>query len=61
MMKGVIIPRILTSIAKAQVRDDKNAFLYEGLSKKLIAKKRLITKKIKKLYLSYCKNFQQKF
>ena len=48
-MKGVIIPRILTSIAKAQVRDDKNAFLYEGLSKKLIAKKRLITKKDKKI------------
>ena len=48
-MKGVIIPRIFTSIAKAQVRDDKNAFLYEGLSKKLIAKKRFKTKKDKKI------------
>ena len=48
-MKGVIIPRIITSITKAQVNDDKNAFLYEGLSKKLIAKKRLIIKKDKKI------------
>ena len=32
-MKGTIIPRILTSIAKAQANDEEKAFVYEGVSK----------------------------
>ena len=48
IMKGTIIPITFVAITKEQVRDEKNIFLYEGLSKKLIAKKRLIIKKDKK-------------
>ena len=50
-MKGTIIPITFVAITKEQVRDEKNIFLYEGLSKKLIAKKRLIIKNDKKNYI----------
>ena len=47
-MKGTIIPITFVAITKEQVKDEKKIFLYDDLSRKLIAKKRLITKKDKK-------------
>ena len=47
-MKGTIIPITFVATTKEQVSDEKNIFLYEALSKKLIAKNILIIKKDKK-------------
>jgi|ETNmetMinimDraft_8_1059916.scaffolds.fasta_scaffold568549_1 hypothetical protein len=37
-IKGVIIPITFVAISNEQEKEDKNAFLYENVSKKVIAK-----------------------